>query len=144
MRFWDSSAIIPLCFKEPTTGPIRDILNEDEDIVVWWGTRVECASAISRRRREGFLRPDAERKAKAILSRLYAAWSEVQPCEVVRHRAQRLLAVHPLRAADALQLAAASTWAGESPEGCVVVCLDQNLRGAASREGFTVLPDVVS
>ena len=47
-----------------------------------------CASAISRRRREGLLRPDAEPKAKAILSRVYAAWSEVQPCEVVRRRAK--------------------------------------------------------
>ena len=56
MKFWDSSAIIPLCLKEPTSERIRDVLKVDEDIVVWWATRVECLSALERRRREGALK----------------------------------------------------------------------------------------
>jgi len=55
-------------------------------------------------------------------------------------RAERLLSVHTLRAADAFQLAAALIWTQESPRGFELVCLDQNLREAAFREGFTVLP----
>jgi len=74
-----------------------------------------------------------------ILAALFRECSEILPSEPVRQRAQRLLRTHPLRAADALQLAAALVWAHESPAGLEFVCLDQNLREAASREGFKVL-----
>lgn len=141
MRFWDSSGIIPLCLKEPASDPLRSLAEADEDIVVWWGSRVECVSALSRRRREGALSGDAESKARAILSAMAAEWSEVQATEAVRQRAERLLMVHPLRAADALQLAAALVWAAESPQGLELVCLDLRLKEAALREGFTVIPD---
>lgn len=140
MKFWDSSAIIPLCLKEQMSETGKRLIKADEDVVVWWATRVECFSALSRRRREGALSSDAELKAKVILSALSTEWSEVQPSEVVRQRAERLLAIHPLRSADAFQLAAALIWAQENPQGHEIVCLDQNLREAAHKEGFTVIP----
>lgn len=140
MKFWDSSAIIPLCLREKSSETIKRLIETDEDIMVWWATRVECLSALSRRRREGVLHIEAERKSRAVLSALSAEWSEVQPTELVRQRAERLLAIHPLRSADAFQLAAALVWAQERPQGFDVVYLDQNLREAAYREGFTVLP----
>jgi predicted nucleic acid-binding protein len=140
MRFWDSSAIIPLCLKEKTSEFMKRLLKDDEDVVVWWTTRIECLSALSRRQKEGVLRPADEAKARAVLSALAAIWSEVQPIEAVRLRAERLLSVHPLRAADALQLASALIWAQETPRGLGFVCLDQNLRGGALKEGFSVLP----
>ena len=140
MRFWDSSAIIPLCLREGSSEKMKVLAKEDQDIVVWWSTRIECVSALSRRVREGVLSADAETKARAILSALAMAWSEVQPTETLRRRAERLLAVHPLRAADAFQLAAALIWVQESPTGRNLVCLDQNLIKAASREGFAILP----
>jgi len=142
MRFWDSSAIIPLCLKEPATEGIKNLAKTDEDIVVWWTTRVECMSALARRYREGTLPIHAEQKAKVVLSALAGEWSEVQPSELVRQRAERLLMLHPLRAADALQLAAALLWTEGSAMGSQFVCLDQNLREAAVREGFTVLPKI--
>ncbi len=140
MRFWDSSALVPLCFRESVSDAVRRIAKTDEDMVVWWASRVECISAMARRQREGVLSAEADHEARAILSALSGQWSEVQPSEVVRDRAERLLSVHPLRAADGLQLAAALVWAEESPKGLEFVCLDQNLREAALREGFTVLP----
>lgn len=120
--------------------PVKRLIKADEDIAVWWVARVECLSALSRRRREGVLSTDAELKARAILSALSAEWSEVQPSELVRQRAERLLAIHSLRSADAFQLAAALIWAQENPQGLEIVCLDQTLREAAHKEGFTVLP----
>jgi hypothetical protein len=48
--------------------------------------------------------------------------------------------VHPLRAADALQLAAALVWVEEQPHGEGFVSLDGRLRDAAAREGFTLVP----
>jgi predicted nucleic acid-binding protein len=119
---------------------VKRLIKADEDIAVWWVARVECLSALSRRRREGVLSTDAERKARAILSALSAEWSEVQPSELGRQRAERLLAIHSLRSADAFQLAAALIWAQENPQGLEIVCLDQTLREAAHKEGFTVLP----
>lgn len=140
MRFWDSSAIIPLCVTESSSDYLRRILESDEDMAVWWTTRVECASALSRRRREGMLSIDAEIQSRAVLRALCRTWSEIQPTELVRQRAERLLMVHPLRAADAFQLAAALLWGGEDPVGLDMVCLDENLRQAALREGFNVIP----
>ena len=140
MRFWDSSAIIPLCLKERASEAIKGLMKGDEDVVVWWTTRVECLSALSRRKREGVLSPGDEAKARAVLSAVGTAWSEVQPTEMVRMRAERLLSIHPLRAADALQLAAAVIWAQETPGGLEFVCLDQNLREAALKEGFSIQP----
>lgn len=140
MRFWDSSAIIPLCLKEQASETVKRLIKADEDIVVWWATKVECLSALSRRRREGALDNNSELRAKAILSVLSEEWSEVQPGELVRQRAERLLAIHPLRSADAFQLAAALIWAQENPQGLEMVCFDQNLREAGHKEGFTLLP----
>jgi predicted nucleic acid-binding protein len=140
MKFWDSSAIIPLCLQEPTSEQVRAVLKADEDIVVWWTTRIECLSALERRGREGALPAEAQLRSRAVLTALATAWSEVLPSERVRQRAERLLAVHPLRAADALQLAAALIWAEEAPQGLEVVCLDKNLREGVLKEGFTVLP----
>ena len=140
MKFWDSSAIIPLCLKEQMSEAVKRLSKADEDIVVWWTARVECLSALSKRRREGVLNTDAELKAREILSALSAEWSEIQPTELVRQRAERLLSIHPLRSADAFQLAAALIWSEESPQGLEIVCLDMNLREAAHKEGFSVLP----
>ena len=141
MKFWDSSAIVPLCLKEQRSETVKRLIKADEDIVVWWVTRVECLSALSRRRREGVLGNNSELKAKTLLSALSEEWSEVQPSEPVRQRAERLLAIHPLRSADAFQLAAALIWAQENPQGLEIVCLDQNLREAGHKEGFTLLPE---
>jgi uncharacterized protein len=141
VKFWDSSAIIPLCLKEPLSETIRRIIEADEDMVVWWATPVECQSALARRRREGMFSPEEADKATAILKVLSAEWSEVQPGERLRQRAERLIMVHPLRTADAFQLSAALIWAEESPRDQGIVCLDQHLREAAHKEGFTVFPE---
>jgi len=140
VKFWDSSAIIPLCIKEPDSDTVKPIITADPDIVVWWATRVECTSAMSRRSREGTIGTRATVQAKNILHTLSGEWSEVQPTELARQRAERLLMVHRRGAADAFQLASALIWAEESARGSEIVCLDQNLREAATKEGFTVLP----
>ena len=132
--------VLILCLKEKTSGAMKRLMQEDEDIVVGWSTHIECLSALSRRQREGVLPSGDEAKAKAVLSALSATWSEIQPTEAVRLRAERLLSIHPLRASDALQLASALIWAQETPRGLGFVCLDQNLRQGAFKEGFSVLP----
>jgi predicted nucleic acid-binding protein len=51
----------------------------------------------------------------------------------------RFLRVHRLRAADALQLAAAFTAAERRPVSLRVVTLDERLADAARKEGFALV-----
>ena len=107
-------------------------------MLVWWGTEVECVSAIARVERDGDLPSDLARAALERLDGFSNGWSEVQAGEFVRRSARRLLRVHSLRAADALQLAAAVVAAEGDPASLEVVTLDDRLTDAARREGFVV------
>lgn len=139
MKFWDASALVPLCLTQHWSEPLQALLRHDRHLVVWWGSVIECWSAFSRARREGKLDVRAEHQARTELEILREAWEEIQPVEEVRLTAGRLLRVHPLRAADALQLAAAILWARGRPAG--FVCLDDRLREAARLEGFLIYPE---
>ena len=141
MRFWDTSAIMPLISREPLSEEMRRLLEEDAGIVVWWATRVECVSAISRRAREGSLGIEGEASARGLLDDLSESWTEARPTTRLRAMAEQALAAHQLRAADTLQLASAMIWCGSQPRGRPFVCLDERLRAAASRSGFVLLPN---
>lgn len=138
MRFWDASAVVPLLVEQPSSVRARQLLAEDPDMVVWWGTPVECASAVARLRREGVLSEAEERDAMIALDLIRAGGHELLPGDAVRAQALRVLRLHPLHTADALQLAAALEWAG-APASGEVVWFDTRLGEAARREGFRVL-----
>jgi uncharacterized protein len=140
VSFWDASALVPLILTEPRTDDMRQLLEQDPDISVWWGTRVECTSAIARSVRDGHIDARIEAFARRDQAALFDQAEEVAPSEGVRARAERLLAVHALRAADALQLGAALIWAHERPDQRDFVSLDDRLREAALKEGFSILP----
>ena len=140
MKFWDSSAIVPLCLTEPSSPVLMRLLDGDRQMAAWWGTGLECVAAFARRRREGGLAARGEADALAIHNALADAWQMIDASTRVMQRALRLVRTHNLSAAHGLQLAAALTWSGESPEGHELVTLDQRLHEAAAREGFAVLP----
>lgn len=148
MRFWDASAVVELCIEDSRTGVVDELAREDPELVVWWTTPVECASAIARRGREGVLSRADELASVELLDRISRSWVEVQPGDLVRSHAFRLLRVHPLRAGDALQLAAAIVWAGIPATGPLsrveLVTFDSRLANAARLEGLAVLPDTTS
>jgi uncharacterized protein len=139
VRFWDTSAIVPLLLEQEATGAVRPIFEADAEMAAWWGTPVECASALARVRREGLLSVEDETLTLDLLEMLQEAWLEILPSAELREESKRLLRVHPLKAADALQLAAALVWAG-SPRGVELVTLDERLALAARLEGLRVLP----
>ncbi len=139
MRFWDSSAVVPLLVSEPASGPAQAEYARDPEVLAWWGTPVECVSAVARLEREGATEPAATVEALERLAALAGSWHEVQPVAAVRQAAMRLLRVHPLRAADALQLAAALVAAGGDPASLAFVTFDARLAEAAQREGLVVL-----
>jgi predicted nucleic acid-binding protein len=139
MRFWDASAIVALLVGEPSRPTLLQLLEQDSVMLVWWGTPVECVSAIARREREALLSLDDATAAIARLRGLASAWQEVLATEPVRNTAQRLLRTHPLRSADSLQLAAAIVAAELEPASLEFVCLDDRLNEAAMREGFRIV-----
>jgi uncharacterized protein len=138
MRYWDSSALVPLCVAERATPAVRQLAREG--IVTWSLSVVEIASAIERRARDGAMSAADRVVARAALAQLAASWTEITALAPVQERALRLVATHPLRTADALQLSAALVAVGDRTAGHEFVCADVRLREAAAREGFVVHP----
>jgi predicted nucleic acid-binding protein len=138
--FWDTSALVPLCCFQPQSARARQVVRTYSRQVVWWGTVIEAVSSLNRLTRDGKLSVAENRQAFARLDYLRSRWNEVQPTEEVRERAERLLRIHKLRAADALQLAAALVWCDDRPRGRALIADDGNLSEAAGAEGFTIIP----
>jgi uncharacterized protein len=139
VKFWDASAIVPLLAAETTTRSLQALARRDSDMLVWWGSQVECASALSRLERGALLDRKGAALAFGRLKQLADGWHEVEPSEIIRENALRFLRVHPLRAADALQLAAAFLAAERRPSSLEMVTLDERLAEAARKEGFELV-----
>ena len=117
-----------------------ELFRQDPEVVLWWGSSVECVSALVRVKREGQVAEAALQHAWTVFQSLRAGATEVQPAEDIRLSAETLLARHPLRAADSLQLAAALAWREGHPGIASFVTLDRRLKEAAAIEGFRTLP----
>jgi predicted nucleic acid-binding protein len=139
VSFWDSSAIVPLLVSEPSTRRLQTLAAQDSAMLVWWASEVECVSAVARLERGGTLSPSAVAFALKRLAQLAVGWQEIDPSDVVREAAARFLRVHALRAADALQLAAAFLAAQGRPATLEIVTLDERLGAAARKEGFGII-----
>jgi predicted nucleic acid-binding protein len=139
VRFWDSSAIVPLMIVEDGSARVRNWFDSDSEILVWTLTRVELLSAIARRRRDEPGSAAMLTVARRNILRAWDGWSEITTVELVRRHAERLVESYALRAGDALQLGAALIAAEGDPTNFELVTLDRNLADAAERESFAVL-----
>jgi hypothetical protein len=139
VKFWESSAVVPLLVPEVMSGSVQRLYEDDPVMAVWWATEIECTSAIARRQRLGQLPEDIAAQGFLRLNALRAGWHEVEPGEELRESAERFLRVHDLRTADALQLAAAVYVAEARPSTLEFVSLDDRLLAAARREGFPTM-----
>ncbi|HEX4301193.1 MAG TPA: hypothetical protein VHZ78_00260 [Rhizomicrobium sp.] len=140
MKFWDSSAVVPLFVNEARSSDMKALAFSDPKFAVWWATGTECVSALSRRFRANQISQAVHDSGMQRLAAARAQWTEFPPTEHLRHVAERLLRAYPLRAADALQLAAALEAADGAPNLLPFICLDIRLSGAARGEGFIVEP----
>lgn len=138
MRFWDSSAVVPLLIQQERSSRAVAWVSGDDAMVVWTLTPVEVVSALRRLVREKALSEDAARVAEVRLGDLMDRSHVVIDVEAVKSLAARLLRLHPLRASDALQLGAALHWTEGHPQGRTLYTLDSRLGRAAEREGFLV------
>lgn len=143
MKFWDTSALVPLLVDEAATTEVRQMFVSDPEVVIWMLTSVELLSAIGRlgRRAAGIddLVPALRSEALELVSRCAVV------CEVegVRRRAERLVGVHPIAAADAMQIGAALVACEDRPERLEIVTLDAQLARCAQLEGFRVIAPVL-
>ncbi|MEO6066563.1 MAG: type II toxin-antitoxin system VapC family toxin [Gemmatimonadales bacterium] len=138
MRYWDSSVLVPLIVEQEESPRASALLAEEDHVVTWWGTRLECWGALCRLEREGRMDGATFKAGAERLQLLAARWSTIGPSEDLRRHAERLLRIHPLRAADALQLAACHI-AGEGSSGRpAFLSFDRRLSAIAEREGFEV------
>ncbi len=142
MRFWDSSALVPLLVHEKESVFCADAYRIDSDILVWTLSKVEVFSALCRRMRDKTLDDKTFEAARIRMNDLFDTVYEVAAVDRVKERAMRLLRVHPIRAADALQLAAALVATRERVDRISVMCFDDRLIEAVKVEGFEVNPVV--
>jgi hypothetical protein len=140
MPYWDASAVIPLFVDEDRSEEVMELAQGDPEPATSWLTEVECWSAFARFIREGWLAADQASGLGSALTNYLTEMDEIGMSDGVRDLACTLLQRYPLRAGDALHLAAALIWAENRPQGRAFVSLDDRLREAALREGFTVLP----
>jgi len=137
--FWDTSGIVPLCCFQSSAGDATRIGRIYARQVAWWTTPIEAVTAFNRLYREKNLTMEGKQQALHRLGYLRRRWNEVQPTDEVRDAAERLLGVHKLQAAEALQLAAALIWCSHRPRGRSFISGDGDLARAAEAEGFTVI-----
>lgn len=134
--YWDTSAVVAILGRAAEAPHYREIARQ-HGVVTWWGTYVECASAIARRAREGHA-PTQVAEAYRMLEELAQEWREIGPTEQLRRAAVRMVKLHIVSAADALQLAAAFVAGSFEPHAVRFLTEDRQLRRAAEREGFVV------
>ena len=140
MKFWDTSALVPLVIDEPGTEPMRRLLAADPAIVVWALSGVEMLSALGQLGRSANGLEDLLPSLRQDVLAQFTRCASVTDVDGVRRRAERLVGVHPLTAADAMQIGAALVAASDRPETLEFVTLDRVLARAAQLEGFRVLP----
>jgi len=109
------------------------------EVVVWWATPLEIASALARLARMGQLDADGWAQSRKLADDLARRWRVVQPSDGLRSIAARLLGRYDLRAGDALQLAAALQWCEGNPQGSPFVAADLRLSDAAMQSGFQAM-----
>ena len=137
--FWDTSGIVPLCCLQTASFQARQASRTYSQQAVWWGTSVEAISSFNRLIREKLLTAQESQQAFSRLQYLRRRWDVVPPEMEVRDTAEKLLGSHKLRAADALQLAAALFWCRNFPRGQHFIGADNDLLAAAAMEGFIVI-----
>ena len=138
MKYWDASALVALLVEESASSERKSIFRDNPVVATWWGSRLECESALTRRWRERILSGDEFEFARRRLLQFSTSWHEIAPSEQVRAIAGRMLRVHPLRAADALQLASALVAFEMQADSNTLVTGDARLARAARLEGFRV------
>ena len=139
--FFDTSALVKRYADESGSDLVRDL---NSTVVISELAKVEVPAAIWRKHRLGGFSAKDARDLCRQFSIDFAFWVSPQDTQVIKastdilHTAADLVARHPLRAYDAMQLASALEVLHVVGE-CTFGCFDRQLSTAASIEGLPLL-----
>ena len=138
--YCDTSALLKLYLPERGSDEFNEVVEDRDDVLVSDLAVTEFISAITRRLRQGSLALEAVRRLQhAIIGRLdESVYHRVELTREVHRRAEHFLLSLPeipLRAADALHLALAS-----SARAVSLASFDARLAAAARAIGLAVYP----
>lgn len=144
VTFADSSAIVKRYADEPGSELVQTLA----PIVVCQLARVEVPAALWRKHRMKELSAADTAVLVAGFEADYfgtaddpALFLVITTTAAILDDAAQLVAIHGLRAYDAVQLASARAAARELPEGLAFAAYDDALRAAAARESFRLVPE---
>jgi hypothetical protein len=133
IAYFDTSAIVPLLVREPTTDPCTRLWDEATRIVSARLVYPEACAALTRAVRMGRLTSAQVAAATAELGDLVEQIDFIEITENLARNAGRLAQQHDLRGYDAVHLAAAVTIAEDD---VVFVTGDTDLAAAARAIGL--------
>jgi predicted nucleic acid-binding protein len=143
--FLETSALVKRYVAERGSGWVTALTNPGTGNACWLAatSRVEVLSAFYLKVRTGHLTQAQARRADQVFRQELATHYQLIPVRnKVLNRAMRLVARYPLRAYDAMQLAAALYLLGHHTTlglpAPTFVCADQSLNLAAVAEGLQV------
>jgi predicted nucleic acid-binding protein len=135
--FWDTSVLVPLCTIQCGSARSHTLFSQYL-VTVWWATPVEIISSFARLLRAHEISPFEYSQAVRDSEALAQHWDVMAPTDKLARGARNLLERYPLRAADALQLAAALEWCEGKPAGNAFLTFDRRLSEAARLAGFAL------
>jgi len=138
IAYLDTSALVKLYVKETGSAAVRAACDRSEALATSRLSYVEAHAAAARRAREGDLSQKATARFAENLERDWQDYAIVEVSEVVCRLAVELAGRHPLRAADALQLASALFLRESARQSILFLCFDERLVAAAKEEGLAV------
>ena len=127
-----------LLLEEPGTSTMEALANTAQRLACVALGYVELRSGLAQAKRTGRAAPDEYIALMAELTRLWARVAQVPIDEQLITTAGDDAETHALRSYDAVHLAALQT---AGPPGTIAfACWDRDLRGAAERLGYDLLP----
>ncbi len=123
--------------EEPGSGRVRRLLASNL-VATSRHSEIEIASALARRCREGSIAIEDRDRALAALRQDLRSFLLVEVRAPLSRRCVALLKCHPLRAADALQLASCLEFEKQLGLPMLFVAYDRRLNEAAKTEGLEV------
>lgn len=130
----DASALVKRYVNEPGSAAVLSLLARDP-VATSPLSEVEIASALARRYREGVLtRRDLERGMAALRTDI-GSIAVIELVAEITHAAVALVARHPLRAGNSVQLASCLHLRRQATDEVRVLAFDARLNDAARAEG---------
>jgi len=138
--FLDTSALAKCYLEEQGTERMLDIFESGAVLFVSHLSLVEAASAGMSRFRRGELNGELLVELLACLENDFQLRFRVVPVSAaVLSESVAVVRRHPVRAADAIQLASALSVRGPGKSGPLFVSSDKTLNAAAANEGLEIL-----